>query len=56
MTLYRLFGVGKIEAVEAVESSNAILHALCQYSNAVLAPGKIDEDEIQEEAGIVSTG
>jgi hypothetical protein len=36
----RLFGVSKIEALEAVESSTAALHALRQYSNAVLGSKK----------------
>jgi hypothetical protein len=51
----RLFGVSKIEALEAVESSTAVLHALRQYSNAVLDRRKIDEGELHEEARIVST-
>jgi hypothetical protein len=32
---HRLFGVNMIEALEAVESSSAVLHAVIQYSNAV---------------------
>jgi len=52
----RLFGVSKIEALEAVESNSAVLHALSQYSNAVLARGKIDVGERHEEARIGSTG
>jgi hypothetical protein len=32
--------------------SNAVLHALSQYCNAVLARRRIDEGEIREEAGI----
>ena len=36
----RLFGVSKIEALEAVESRSAVLHAHSQHSNAALARGK----------------
>jgi len=50
-----LFGVTKIEAVEAVESSNAVLHALGQYSNAVLDQAKVSEDELRPEARTLST-
>jgi len=32
---------------------HTVLHALGQHSNAVLARGKIDEDELHEEARIV---
>jgi hypothetical protein len=52
----RLFGVSKIEALEAVESSSAVLHAVIQYSNAVLDLGRIDEGELHEKVKIVSTG
>jgi len=48
----RLFGVSKIEALEAVESRTAVLHALSQYSKAVLDRGKIDEGELHEVARI----
>jgi hypothetical protein len=37
--------------VVAAASSSAVLHAPSRYSNAVLARGKIDESELQEEAG-----
>lgn len=50
----RLFGVSKIETLEAVKRSNALPHALSRYSNTVLAPGKIDEGELPEEARIGS--
>jgi hypothetical protein len=52
----RLFGASKIEALEAVESSSAVLHALGPYSNAVLARGKIDVGELDEQVRIGSTG
>jgi hypothetical protein len=38
--------------VETLACSNAVLHALSQYSNAVLAQGEIDAGELQEEARI----
>jgi hypothetical protein len=38
-----------------VASSTAVLHALSQYSNAVLDREKIDDNELHEVAGIVST-
>jgi hypothetical protein len=44
----RLFGVSKIEALEAVESSIAVLHAVIQYGNAVLDLGRIGERELQK--------
>jgi hypothetical protein len=37
-----------IEALEAVESSSAGLHAVVQYGNAVLDLGRIDEGELHE--------
>ena len=52
----RLFGVSKIEALEAVESSSAVLLVVIQYSNAVPDPGKIDEGELHEKPRIASTG
>jgi hypothetical protein len=42
----RLFGVSMIEALEAVESSSAVLHAVIQYSNAVPDLGRIGEGGI----------
>jgi hypothetical protein len=36
-------------------SSTAVLHALSQYSNAVPDRAKIDEGELREVAGIVSS-
>jgi hypothetical protein len=35
-----LFGVSKIETLEALESSSAVLHAGIQYGNAVLDHGR----------------
>ncbi len=46
----RLFGVSKIETLEAVESSSAVLRAVIQYSNAVLDLGTIDEGELHEKS------
>ncbi len=50
----RSFVVCKIEALEVVVSSTAVLHALSQYSNAVLDREKIDEGELHEAARIYS--
>ncbi len=55
-TSHRLFGVSKIETLEAVESSSAVLHAVTQYGNAVLDLGRIDEGELLEKVRIASTG
>jgi hypothetical protein len=52
----RLFGVSKREALKAVESSSAVLHAVTRYSNAVLDLGIVDEGESHEKVRIVSTG
>ena len=52
----RLLGVSKIEALEAVESSSAVLHTVIQYSNAVLDLRRIDKRELHEKARIASTG
>ena len=52
----RLFGVSKIEALEAVESSSAVLHTVIQYGNAVLDLARIDEGELHEKVRIASTG
>jgi hypothetical protein len=43
--------------VEVVDAGvqQAVLHALSEYSNAVLARGKIDVGERRGEAGIVSS-
>jgi hypothetical protein len=38
-----------------VVCSNAVLHALSQYSDAVLDRGKIDVGELHEETGTGST-
>jgi len=51
-----LLGVSKIEALEAVESSSAVLHTVIQYSNAVLDLRRIDKRQLHEEARIASTG
>ena len=51
-----MFGVSMIEALEAVESSSAVLLVVIQYSNAVPDPGKIDEGELHEKPRIASTG
>jgi hypothetical protein len=36
--------------------SNAVLHALSRYGNAVLDRTKIDESKLDEDARIASTG
>ena len=42
--------------VLSVVRSNAVLHALSQYSNAVLDRGEINEGGLHEEARIGSSG
>jgi hypothetical protein len=55
-TSHRLFGVSKIETLEALESSSAVLHAVTQYGNAVLDLRRIEEGELHEKVRIASTG
>jgi len=53
---HRLFGVSKIEtleAVESIESSSAVPHAVIQYGNAVLDLGRIDEGKLHEKSELL---
>jgi len=52
----RLLDPGRIEAIKVVASSNAVLHAFGQYSNAVLDRVEIGEGDLREKVRIASTG
>jgi hypothetical protein len=53
----RLFDASEVAVVGVADLArgSAVLHALGQYSNAVLARGKLDLGELHEEARIGST-